>query len=277
MFWRVEGKTGLYVFFKTVCDEYGMIQPENYTIPPEAEGRDAEQASQASDRRKVPHIMTRVSEMDTGTMEPAGNRVTVLGNTTKHRPDRAGPTGHGGHVRNPSSTPTTVIQEEAEEEEESPDVKLNRTSTIFHALPALAAEGSAPEDPLSPEDNTDSGSSRRDTLRPDVVREPPPEIAVEPVETEQADETTIMTEEPEIAPELVQEAASETANEPKAEAEAEAEPAAEPTTESAPEPVIEPVIEAKPDEADLDVKVETVEVTAEAAADGDEAGKSVAD
>ena len=38
LFWRVENKTGLYILFKTVCDMYGLIPEENYTVPPEAEG-----------------------------------------------------------------------------------------------------------------------------------------------------------------------------------------------------------------------------------------------
>ncbi|KAI9848850.1 MAG: MOB member 4, phocein [Sclerophora amabilis] len=38
VFWSVEGQTGLYVFFKTVCDNYHLIPEDNYTVPPEAEG-----------------------------------------------------------------------------------------------------------------------------------------------------------------------------------------------------------------------------------------------
>ena len=38
VFWEVEGRTGLYVFFKTVCDVHGLIEPTNYTVPGEAEG-----------------------------------------------------------------------------------------------------------------------------------------------------------------------------------------------------------------------------------------------
>jgi hypothetical protein len=38
VFWDVESKGGLYVFFKTVCDVYNLIPAENYTVPPEAEG-----------------------------------------------------------------------------------------------------------------------------------------------------------------------------------------------------------------------------------------------
>jgi len=38
VFWRVEGQTGLYVLFKTVCDKYELLPAENYKLPPEAEG-----------------------------------------------------------------------------------------------------------------------------------------------------------------------------------------------------------------------------------------------
>jgi hypothetical protein len=38
VFWRVEGQTGLYVLFKTVCDTYDLLPADNYKLPPEAEG-----------------------------------------------------------------------------------------------------------------------------------------------------------------------------------------------------------------------------------------------
>ena len=37
VFWKVEGKHGLYIFFKTVCDVYDLIPSDNFTIPPEAQ------------------------------------------------------------------------------------------------------------------------------------------------------------------------------------------------------------------------------------------------
>jgi hypothetical protein len=40
VFWSVEGLTGLYVFFKSVCDLYDLLPAENYKLPPEAEGLD---------------------------------------------------------------------------------------------------------------------------------------------------------------------------------------------------------------------------------------------
>lgn len=47
MFWQVENRTGLYVLFKTVCDAYALIPEDNYTIPPEAEGREEQQPPEA--------------------------------------------------------------------------------------------------------------------------------------------------------------------------------------------------------------------------------------
>lgn len=41
VFWSIEGQTGLYVFFKTVCDMYELLPAENYKLPPEAEGLEA--------------------------------------------------------------------------------------------------------------------------------------------------------------------------------------------------------------------------------------------
>ena len=38
VFWHIETTYGVYVLFKTICDEYALIPEDNYTIPPEAEG-----------------------------------------------------------------------------------------------------------------------------------------------------------------------------------------------------------------------------------------------
>ncbi|KAK5696242.1 hypothetical protein LTR17_024377 [Elasticomyces elasticus] len=104
MFWRVEGKGGVYGLFKRVCDEYGLIQGENYTIPREAEGLEAEEkAAQVSAPSK---ILARPASGEE--QKPVGNEVMVAGDTTKrHRHTTS------DHVK--SVTP--VIQEEVEEED----------------------------------------------------------------------------------------------------------------------------------------------------------------
>lgn len=51
VFWNVEGQTGLYVFFKTVCDTYDTLPAENYKLPPEAEGLESAAASSDGNER----------------------------------------------------------------------------------------------------------------------------------------------------------------------------------------------------------------------------------
>ncbi|TKA75014.1 hypothetical protein B0A55_04794 [Friedmanniomyces simplex] len=131
MFWRVEGKTGLYGLFKRVCDEYGLIQAENYTIPREAEGLEPEKMEGREgegrddggedgqqQRMQMPfsQILARPSgaagggEEGVAPQRPAGNEVLAAGDTTKrHR-----------HTKSDlGNSVTPVIQEEAEEEEEA--------------------------------------------------------------------------------------------------------------------------------------------------------------
>ncbi|KAF3767587.1 Mob1/phocein [Cryphonectria parasitica EP155] len=60
VFWSSEGQTGLYVFFKTVCDTYDTLPAENYKLPPEAEGLEsAAAAAESMDRgtKKEPSLM----------------------------------------------------------------------------------------------------------------------------------------------------------------------------------------------------------------------------
>jgi hypothetical protein len=112
MFWRVEAKSGLYVLFKTVCDEYGMIQPENYTIPAEAESLEPESASQDRQSVQAPKVLKRPNDPvdeKPSLPEPAGNHVVSLGDTSKrHRHTKSG-------LPIPVAAP---IQEEAEDLED---------------------------------------------------------------------------------------------------------------------------------------------------------------
>lgn len=50
VFWSVEGQTGLYVFFKTVCDLYDLLPAENYKLPPEAEGLEGPSTAAGAER-----------------------------------------------------------------------------------------------------------------------------------------------------------------------------------------------------------------------------------
>ncbi|KAF8863209.1 Mob1/phocein [Acephala macrosclerotiorum] len=113
VFWQVEGQTGLYVLFKTVCDSYDLLPAENYKLPPEAEG--LEPAEEA--RPMVPSIMKST---------PAGNHAGVeedfisVGRTNTRRHIRQSPS--------VGSAVTTVL--ESDEEEAAADVakKLDEMS-----------------------------------------------------------------------------------------------------------------------------------------------------
>lgn len=122
VFWRVESKTGLYLLFKTVCDEYRLIPEDNYTIPPEAEGIETTPVA----TRAVPTILQR----DSPDVDAAGNLTVVSGNTTKrHRHTMS-------HDR--SVSVSTVIHEEVEEDEDGEQptghgpLLLTRVETARH-------------------------------------------------------------------------------------------------------------------------------------------------
>lgn len=130
VFWKVESKTGLYLLFKTVCDEYRLIPEDNYTIPPEAEGIETTPVA----TRAAPSILQR----DSADPEPAGNITLATGNTTKrHRHTMS-------HDR--SVSVSTVIHEEVEEDEDGDQptghgpLLLTRVETARHDEEAPAQE-----------------------------------------------------------------------------------------------------------------------------------------
>ncbi|KAE8450555.1 hypothetical protein EG329_006286 [Mollisiaceae sp. DMI_Dod_QoI] len=99
VFWQVEGQTGLYVLFKTVCDTYDLLPAENYKLPPEAEGLEP-----VEERLPVPSIMKSA---------PAGNHAAVeedfisVGRTNTRRHIRQSPS--------VGSAVTTVLESDEEE------------------------------------------------------------------------------------------------------------------------------------------------------------------
>ncbi|KAK6579907.1 hypothetical protein PZA11_007615 [Diplocarpon coronariae] len=77
VFWQVEGQTGLYVLFKSVCDTFDLLPAENYKLPPEAEGLEPAEETRAT----APVIMKSGSELGTVFLaEDGSNRK----NTRRH-------------------------------------------------------------------------------------------------------------------------------------------------------------------------------------------------
>ncbi|KAF2019484.1 Mob1/phocein [Aaosphaeria arxii CBS 175.79] len=115
VFWKVEGRTGLYILFKTVCDVYGLIPEDNYTIPPEAEGDSVEPTSNAP----TPLILKR---------EPSGPGPEDMGNSSvievgDHTLSTAGTTKRHRHSPSVGATAVSTVVEENEEEDDSLDKK----------------------------------------------------------------------------------------------------------------------------------------------------------
>jgi Mob1/phocein family len=101
VFWQVEGQTGLYVLFKTVCDTYDLLPAENYKLPPEAEGLEPIEEQRAP----VPSILKSAPA--------AGNSLSVeedfisVGRTNTRRHIRQSPS--------VGSAVTTVLESDEEE------------------------------------------------------------------------------------------------------------------------------------------------------------------
>jgi hypothetical protein len=129
VFWRVESKTGLYLLFKTVCDEYRLIPEDNYTIPPEAEGIETTPVA----TRAMPTILQR----DLSDSESAGNSTLATGNTTKrHRHTMS-------HDR--SVSVSTVIHEEVEEDEDGEQPTGHGPLLLTRVETARHDDGPAPQ------------------------------------------------------------------------------------------------------------------------------------
>ncbi|KAF7575439.1 Mob1 family protein [Pyrenophora tritici-repentis] len=130
VFWKIEGKTGLYVLYKTVCDVYSLVPEDNYTIPPEAEGID----SSAEPTPAPPVIMKREpsnpgpQRSDNPAENMSDNSLSTAGTTKRHR-------------HSPSVGPTAVhtVVEENEDEEEGP-VLQSRPAEAESAEDATASE-----------------------------------------------------------------------------------------------------------------------------------------
>lgn len=132
MFWNVEGRTGLYIFFKTVCDYYGLIPDDNYTIPPEAEG-DGTEPSTESRSAMLPTILKR---------EPSGpgpedsDNSTILESLSDHNLSTAGTTKRHRHSPSVGATAVSTVVEENEEEEDQPKDAARPVTQLFELTPS---------------------------------------------------------------------------------------------------------------------------------------------
>ncbi|KJZ79888.1 hypothetical protein HIM_00602 [Hirsutella minnesotensis 3608] len=104
VFWTVEGQTGLYVFFKTVCDLYDLLPAENYKLPPEAEGLEVP-ITEPEAERPPPTILKPPLQQRLGPIDDDGHG---SGRTNTRR-----------HIRSSPSTGSAVTTVMETDEEES--------------------------------------------------------------------------------------------------------------------------------------------------------------
>ncbi|KAK4990823.1 hypothetical protein LTR66_006704 [Elasticomyces elasticus] len=157
VFWRVETRTGLYVFFKTVCDEYRLIQEDGYTVPPEAEGVSSENTPIAGEQQHsiLKHEEQEKQDVDDGhgesqeTEQAVGSVVQATGTTSKR---------HRHTLSDRSVSVSTVIHEEDEDDEGSSEQHKDGQGAIY-----VYEETSSPIKPDTQSQKEAHKQSREDT------------------------------------------------------------------------------------------------------------------
>ncbi|KAK5250629.1 hypothetical protein LTR20_008477 [Exophiala xenobiotica] len=180
VFWSVEATYGLYIFFKTVCDEYHLIPEDSYTIPAEAEGLPEDSNDRSVAPSSEPGSRMQILRKD--------NQPTSPENNTSSNPPTSPPTtttiSTGATTRRHKHTPSTgshvaIIPEGHEEEEENttthisavpgPSMDTEPTTTTTpekqqdptpdRMLPRLDIGATVPKyEPRAPEDPTPTGA-----------------------------------------------------------------------------------------------------------------------
>ncbi|KAJ4337899.1 hypothetical protein N0V95_008194 [Ascochyta clinopodiicola] len=149
MFWKIEGRTGLYILFKTVCDVYGLIPEDNYTIPPEAEGIEPPTENTSS----IPPLILKREPSDSGPQEKESS--AIIEGLSEHTLSTAGTTKRHRHSPSVGATSVTTVVEEAEEEEDPSAKGSSRPATkVFESTPEETEEGEAEQ----PDESTKAGS-----------------------------------------------------------------------------------------------------------------------
>lgn len=260
VFWQVEGHDGLYIFFKTVCDMYNLIPEDNYTIPAEAEGVEAQQpgAEETLDGRRLTILRKEDEGSGPSSLFPdtdapgattrrhkhtpsTGSRVTTIAESAEDAED----------TQKPSSLPE-VNEEFGKKETELP---VNETGEpggqTMDASDAAAQETAEVQEKAQEKPESQPAEAELSEPRPSETQHSEPQLAesessesqrsVTPPSESQPSES--QPSEPESAePQLPESKPSETENpepqepEPQLSEQKEQGPSEEPVSEREPEP-----------------------------------------
>lgn len=190
VFWQLENEEGLYMLFKTVCDEYHLIPEENYTVPPEAEGLAAKKEEDSEARS-----LLRKQDNDAKIASEEGEEKTTLstGATTRR------------HKQTPSLGSSFTTIQESDEDDRGSETPANKGQD---ALASSLERSSIPSAP-TPEDPSP------DKIPEAAEKEEPKSLSAEP--TAQINNKTVEEQEvtepaeskPQVKDEGVEEAAGE--------------------------------------------------------------------
>ncbi|ETS82788.1 hypothetical protein PFICI_04664 [Pestalotiopsis fici W106-1] len=138
VFWNIESQSGLYVFFKRVCDLNNLLPAENYKLPPEAEGLDPTPSEKEASQPKITAIAKPPVRDNASTAHEEDERE----NNSLH----ARRTNTTRHSSRPStgSFVTTVIEER---EDESSDIN-EKMKNMQLSAPETVEEASEVEVPV---------------------------------------------------------------------------------------------------------------------------------
>ncbi|KAK6193957.1 hypothetical protein LQW54_011920 [Pestalotiopsis sp. IQ-011] len=138
VFWNIESQTGLYVFFKRVCDLNNLLPAENYKLPPEAEGLDPTPSEKEGTQPKI----TAIAKPPARDIGGSSHEEDERDNNSLHA-RRSNTTRHSSRPSTGSFV-TTVIEER---EDENSDINEKLKSMQISA-PETVEEESGVEVPV---------------------------------------------------------------------------------------------------------------------------------
>ncbi|OTB08095.1 hypothetical protein M426DRAFT_200896 [Hypoxylon sp. CI-4A] len=265
VFWSVEAQTGLYAFFKTVCDMYDLLPAENYKLPPEAEGLEPTPVEKEDKKPVVTAIAKPPSQQHEGTEHDSLH--ARRSNTARHssRPSTG-------------SAVTTVLEEREDEQDVA-----NRLKGMHITAPETVEEEAEVEVPVIVEGDLIDTSTVVEAVEPFKPSEEQEQhqgiridvqedISVEPETTETLEDTSEQVKESKEVPlldheqileEKVEEPTSSTTEQTET-SEDDDKPVDQPTAEelaptTAPAESAENTTEVEPEKEADEVKEETKE------------------
>lgn len=124
-FWEVEGREGLYILFKTVCDAYALIPEENYTISPEAEG-----IVSAPEEEKESKTILKKPEDEDAKGDDSDASTTISTGATTRRHKNTPSTGAGVTTIAEGDEDDPAPSSESAEEDKTTPVDANSESAL---------------------------------------------------------------------------------------------------------------------------------------------------